>query len=133
MDKKRVKAVINIASALIIIAVVGLTACEKYSYDPPVYEPPDTTQPYDVVYYSADIAPLFPAYNCTGCHGGGINPDLRVSKSYEALTEGGYINMDSPQESTVIEKIDDPGHGGTWKTEDIWLLLDWIYQGARNN
>lgn len=133
MNKKRIKAIGNIALIFAFMGLIGLTACEKYSYDPPKYEPPDTSQPYDTVYYSSDIAPLFPAYDCTGCHGGGISPDLRVSESYEALTGGDYINMTSPQESILIEKIDDPGHGGTWSTEDKFLLLDWIYQGAADN
>lgn len=133
MNKKRIKAIINIAFAFLIIAIVGLTACEKYSYDPPVYVPPDTTQPYDPVSYSQQIAPLFPAYNCTGCHGGAISPDLRESESYEALTEGGYINVDSYKESIVVKKIEDPGHGGTWSTKDLWLLFDWIYIGAPDN
>ncbi|HCC71549.1 MAG TPA: hypothetical protein DEQ09_10425 [Bacteroidales bacterium] len=126
MNRKRIKAVINITFTLLIIGMVGFTACEKYSYDPPVYVPPDTTQPYDPVSYSQKIAPLFPAYNCTGCHGGGISPDLRESKSYEALTEGGYLNLDSYSESAVVVKIEDPGHGGTWSIEDLWLLFDWM-------
>ncbi|HDZ41383.1 MAG TPA: hypothetical protein ENH59_06870 [Bacteroidetes bacterium] len=131
--RSRRKAVINLAFLLIIMVMVGLTACEKYSYDPPVYVPPDTTQPYDPVSYSQQIAPLFPAYNCTGCHGGAIAPDLRESESYESLTEGGYINVDSYRESAVVIKIEDPGHGGTWKTKDLWLLFDWIYIGAPDN
>lgn len=133
MNRKIMMAISNTALAFIILAIAGLTACEQYSYDPPVYEPPDTTQPYDTVYYSTDIAPLFPAYNCTGCHGGGISPDLRESESYQALTEGDYINMDNPEESVLMIKIDDSGHGGTWNNDDRFLLLDWIYQGAQNN
>ncbi len=131
--RRRTKVVINIAFTVIITAIIGLTACEKYSYDPPVYVPPDITQPYDTVYYSTDVAPLFPAYNCTGCHGGAISPDLRESESYESLTEGDYTDFNNPLESIVIEKIEDPGHGGTWKTKDIHTLLDWIYQGAQDN
>ena len=123
----------NIAFSFIVLAIIGLTACEQYSYDPPVYEPPDTSQPYDTVYYARDVAPLFPAYGCTGCHGGGIKPDLRVNESYEALTSGGYINIDEPLQSIVIIKIDDEGHGGTWSFEDRSTLLDWIYTGADNN
>lgn len=133
MNRKILTAISNTALTLIVIAITGLTACEQYSYDPPVYEPPDTTEPYDTVYYSTDIAPLFPAYNCTGCHGGGIKPDLRESESYEELTEGNYINLDEPEESSLIIKIDDPGHGGTWSNDDRFLLLDWIHQGAQNN
>lgn len=133
MRRKKIKVVVNVLFTVGIMAIIGLTACEKYSYDPPVYVPPDTSQPYDTVYYSTDVAPLFPAYNCTGCHGGAISPDLRESKSYESLTEGGYLDLDSPLESTVVMKIDDTGHGGTWKTKDRTTLLDWIYQGAKDN
>lgn len=133
MDKMTIKAVINITFTLLIIAMVGVTACEKYSYQPPVYEPPDTTQPYDPVSFSQQVAPLFPKYNCTGCHGGAIAPDLRESEAYEELTQGGYINVNSYKESSVVIKIEDPGHGGTWTTNDLWLLFDWIYIGAPDN
>ncbi|MBS0011125.1 MAG: hypothetical protein KFF49_06930 [Bacteroidales bacterium] len=133
MSRKTMTAVSNIAFTCIIIAIAGLTACEKYSYDPPVYVPPDTSQPYDTVYYASDVAPLFPKYNCTGCHGGAIAPDLRVTKSYEELTEGAYIDLDKPLESSLIIKIDDPGHGGTFNNKDRTKLLDWIYQGAQDN
>ncbi len=133
MRIKEIKVVTGFLFTMLITAIIGFTACEKYNYDPPVYVPPDITQPYDTVYYGQDIAPLFPAYNCTDCHGGAISPNLKESESYESLTEGGYLNMESPVESTVIVKIDDPGHGGTWSTEDRTTLLDWIYQGAPDN
>ncbi|MDT8400082.1 MAG: hypothetical protein RQ743_00175 [Bacteroidales bacterium] len=133
MSRKTIKAVTNITLSCIIIAIIALTACEKYSYDPPVYIPPDTGQPYDTVYYATDVAPLFPKYNCTGCHGGAISPDLRESESYEELIDGGYINIDKPLESIVIIQIDDPGHGATFSNNDRTKLLDWIYQGAQDN
>ena len=133
MNRKIMMVISNTAPALIILAIAVLSSCEQYSYDPPVYTPPDSTQAYDTVYYSTDIAPLFPAYNCTACHGGAISPDLRESESYEELTEGNYIDLNEPEESVVIIKIDDSGHGGTFSTDDRFLLLDWIYQGAENN
>ena len=133
MKRKRIKTAINIVLIFSVIALTGLVSCEKYSYDPPVYTPPDTTQAYDPVSFSAQIAPLFVSYSCTDCHGGAIAPDLRASEAYESLTQGGYINTASYQESSVVEKIEDPSHGGTWGTDDLWLLFDWIYIGAPDN
>lgn len=130
MSKKRVAAFSNIFFTLFVLALIGLTACEKYSYDPPVYEPPEATE---VVYYGQQIAPLFEEYNCTGCHGGGISPDLRPANSFQELTGGGYINLENPEESSVVEKCVDYEHGEEWATEDVWLLLDWIYLGASDN
>ena len=31
------------------------------------------------------------------------------------------------ENSIVVLKIQDEGHGGTWNTKDLFTLLDWIY------
>jgi hypothetical protein len=116
---------------LFIAAIVGFTSCEKYIWDPPKFEPPDTTGGFDTVYYGTDVAPLFPKYNCTGCHPGFLAPDLTTANSFAALTTGGFVNLDNPANSLIITKIEDDHQGGM-SFEDISIILNWIYQGAKN-
>ena len=73
--------------ALIVIAAIGgLSSCEKYSWIPEVVNPTDS------VHFQAEIQPIFTA-NCISCHGAIKAPDLRDGNSYEALTEGGYVDL----------------------------------------
>ena len=120
---------ISLAVGLILTLLLSFTACEQYNWDPPKWDyaanEPGNPRP---VVYDDHIAPLFPKYDCTGCHGGVIPPDLRPANSYTSLTTGGYINGDDPEESRVVMKIEDAEHGGTWNTDDLFLLLDWIYE-----
>lgn len=120
----------NNTIGVLCVVILALTACENYNWDPPKYEFDPTA---DLVSYSDKVAPLFPEYNCTGCHGGVIPPDLRSDFSYQALTSGNYLNMTDAEESVIFIKTEDPEHGGTWSIEDLWIMLDWINQGALNN
>ena len=131
MDKSKMKIWRNIAVTAFIAAIVILSSCEKYVWEPEIYVPPDTTGGFDTIYYSAEIAPLFPAYGCTGCHPAIKDPDLSVDNSYESLTTGGYIDLVEPTESIIVVKIDEP-HMGGMSNDDLTLIIDWIYQGAEN-
>lgn len=129
----KLKILKNAGVVAAIIAVIAFSSCEKYVWDPPKFIPPDTTKPFDTVFYSTDVAPLFPSYNCTGCHSGGINPDLRVNNSYAALTNpaNSYVNVQDPLTSRLIVQIKEP-HGGGMSADDINTLLNWISQGAKD-
>ncbi|HUS87632.1 MAG TPA: hypothetical protein VMW76_10355 [Bacteroidales bacterium] len=129
----KIKILKNIVVTALIAAIIGFTSCEKYIWDPPRYEPPDTTGGFDTIFYSLELAPLFPQYNCTACHPGVHSPDLRVNNSYGSLTTGGYIDMDNPPQSKVVEKMEDSGHGETFSAAHVTLFIDWIYQGALDN
>lgn len=122
---------INITVGVILIVMFGMAACEQYNYDPPKYEF-DPAKP--DISYSETVAPLFVDYKCTDCHTG-TAPVLTAGESYQSLTatQGRYINLGDAEESLVVKKIEDPEHGGTWDTEDLWTLLDWINQGAKDN
>lgn len=131
MNPNKTNAFRNIALTLFVAAIVGFTSCEKYIWAPPVFEPPDTTGGFDTVYYGTDVAPLFPAYGCAGCHPGFVQPDLRVNNSYESLTTGGFVNLTDPPASKIITKID-ADHQGGMSFDDTSVILNWIYQGANN-
>jgi hypothetical protein len=131
MSRKESKKMRNIALTLVIVAIAGFTSCEQYIWDPPEYIPPDTTGGFDTIFFNTDIAPLFVNNNCTGCHkSGGTSPDLTAASAYDALVPD-YVNLDNPPNSEIYTKIDD-GHMGGMPFDDKKLILDWIYQGARN-
>lgn len=125
---------INIALLVILFALFGITACDQYNWDPPIWDynantNPERPRPID---YDDHVAPLFDKYNCTGCHKGSIPPDLSPEKSEDALTGGDYLNFADVEESIVAMKIMDAEHGGTWNTEDLFTLLDWIHFEGTN-
>ena len=134
----KIKILKNVAVTALIAAIIGFTSCEKYIWDPPRYEPPDTTGGFDTIFYSLELAPLFgasPNYNCVQCHGGMAAPDLRENNSYQALTAipGKYINRDNPPQSKVVQKMEDSGHGAQFSATHVKLFIDWIYQGVLDN
>jgi hypothetical protein len=131
MSKTRIKIFRNAAVTLLTVAVIGLTSCEKYIWDPPTYIPPDTTGGFDTIYFNTDVAPLFGDHNCTNCHkNGGQSPNLTPDNTYAALTNG-FINVDDPPSSEIITKIES-GHMGGMPFDDTKIILDWIYQGGEN-
>lgn len=115
---------------LIIFAIIAATAvlssCEKYQYNPPAVDPDN---PWSL---SIDIQPIFNA-NCTSCHGGAVQPDLREGNSFDALTRRGYVT--TPAESSRLYKIlvDDPSHSSRVTEAEKLKILYWIEQGAKNN
>lgn len=91
------------------------------------------------VTFSRDVIPVFEK-NCSisGCHNtNGISPDLSSDRAYNALANGGYIDIESPETSLVYEFTSgkrtpvmpvsgvDPTIAAT--------ILAWIQQGAQNN
>ncbi|MEZ4999745.1 MAG: hypothetical protein R2727_03410 [Bacteroidales bacterium] len=78
------------------------------------------------------MAPLFSVdHNCAGCHNsGGQPPDLTLANIYDELLDG-YVNTDNPTASIIITKIE-AGHMGGMPFDDKKIILDWIYQGAKN-
>lgn len=116
------------AGFIALLLLVGLWSCEYATIKPVVVEPPDE------VSYAADVAPIFVEAGCTGCHGGGINPNLTADKSWDSLVNGGYVDTANPTESEVVERINS-GHGtaGNINAEQKALILKWIEDGAQNN
>jgi len=109
---------------------IGFTmfSCEKYSYEPPELNP-DTP-----ISFSEDVQIIF-NNKCISCHGGGINPDLRINNSYNALNDGRYI-ADDPEsnaaQSLLYTKLAD-GHVADLSDIELQTILYWIQQGAEDN
>jgi hypothetical protein len=120
---------------LFIVVGIGFLSATSCTYDEVLPYKPD---PGVDVLFSADIIPIFEANcNSAGCHNGsGPSPDLRASVAYDALWNGGYINIETPEQSNLY----------LWMTEALGPMpplgsnatnnanvLQWIKQGAKNN
>jgi hypothetical protein len=112
--------------ALLLLA--GLWACEYENIIPIVVEVPDNVE------FSVDVAPIFADVSCTGCHGGGISPNLTQGEAWDALVSGGFVDTDNPVGSKLILMINE-GHrtSGDLSAEQKAYILKWITEGAKNN
>lgn len=117
--------------ASVIVASVLLFSCEKYIFDPPELDP-------DVdISFATEIAPIFAA-KCSGCHGGGINPDLRSANAFASLVTDAspatkYVNIESPESSLVYTKLSSGSHATIATDIEKQMILKWIQDGAQNN
>jgi len=114
-----------LAAIIVIAAIVGLSSCEKYTYMPEVVNPTDS------VHFQAEIQPIFSS-NCISCHGAIKAPDLRDGHSYNALTQGGYVNLPG-ETSKLYSKMTGAEHTPRSTDVDKQKVLIWINQGAHNN
>lgn len=110
---------------LLIMSVAGFYSCEKYGFTPPAVDP-DTTW-----HLQTDIQPIFNA-NCVSCHGGSLSPDLRVDRSFQSLTKGGYVTLPA-ESSKLYSKMSDGSHLSRSTETERLKVLYWITQGAQNN
>lgn len=102
----------------------------------------DLTQDVEItedVSFAGDVIPILEK-NCSisGCHNSnGVSPDLSSDKAFNALANGGYIDVANPESSLIYEFVSgkrtpvmpvsgvDPTIAAT--------ILAWIKQGAQNN
>lgn len=120
---------------MVIFAIAFITGCYK-----------DKTVLFDTgeeitrpVSFARDITPIFNnSCNTSGCHNtGGKTPDLSSTNAYTSLTNGGYINTGTPQNSDLLlwmtGKKGTPMPPAGVNKEYNALILAWIKQGAQNN
>jgi len=126
MNQKVSKVKLSLAVVVLLMAVAGFTSCEKYTYTPPAVDPNYAWSLKD------DIQPIFSS-KCISCHGGGLSPDLRSDKSWNALTKGGYVNLPAETSRLYVQISANSSH--IPKTSDVekQKILYWITQGAKNN
>jgi hypothetical protein len=112
---------------LVLLGAFLLHACEYEKVQP---EPVTET-----VSYSQDIQPIFNS-SCalSGCHAGNVSPNLTEGQSYDALMNGGFVNLDAPNQSKIYTEMA-PGGGMSAYTNAnaANTVLAWIQQGAPNN
>jgi hypothetical protein len=91
------------------------------------------------VSFASDIIPIFnSSCNMSGCHSsGGHSPNLIAANAYSSLTNGNYIDLDTPENSPIYlwmtGKKSTPMPVGGMNTTYNSLVLAWIKQGAKNN
>lgn len=105
--------------------IIGLSSCEKYSYNLPKLSLTDT------IHFATDIQPIFNA-DCIECHGAIRSPDLREGKSYDALTKGGFITQPG-ETSKLYLQMNKSDHLARSTDVEKQKVLVWINQGALNN
>lgn len=115
--------------ALILLMIMFFSSCEKYRVIMPEVDPDATWS------LQNDIQPIFND-NCTKCHGGAYDPDLRTGKSFQKLTDGEFVNTADPESSTLYIIIEGSVHLARtpdMTENDRLKILYWITQGALNN
>ena len=96
-------------------------------------EPLDISSLPDEVSLTEHIIPVF-AEKCIKCHNGTTPPNLTVDNAYIDLTAGGYINLDTPEDSRLYEAINTGGNMQQYASDlDRALIFKWISQGAYEN
>ncbi len=126
MSLKRKKLCNFIYAVILPASIAVLSSCEKYQYTPPVID--QNT----ILFFATDIQPIFTT-NCSGCHGGSQQPDLRAGKSYASLTGGSYLNTNAAESSLLYVKMTSGSHISRSTDTDKLKVLTWIKQGAKNN
>lgn len=124
------KIIIMMASVLLVSVLSG---CYKDIISPGQ----DPNGPPQQVSFSGDLVPLFLA-NCasSGCHDGAAhNPALTADKAYDAIVNGGFINLVVPANSILYGEVKSGSMppSGALKASDMQKILDWIRNGAPNN
>jgi hypothetical protein len=129
----------KIAIVILVIAspVIALQSCYKVATVIPATDV-EVTGP---VSFAKDIIPVLHAKcSISGCHAsGGHIPNLVDDKAFASLSNGGYLNMGSPENSSLYlwltgKKGTIMPPGGPNNPSNInQLVLAWIKQGAQNN
>lgn len=85
-----------------------------------------------------DLMPIFTS-NCnnSGCHDATPThaPSLVQANVYNALVNGGYVNLLDPQSSLLYQEIEagNMPPSGNLNENDKKIILGWIADGAKNN
>ena len=89
--------------------------------------------PEDEISFAESILPIIEDYNCAGCHGGGLAPDLRSENAYNSLLNG-YVVPDDAGASVLFQRMPGKNHPGppppALTAEEQDLIEAWINRGA---
>lgn len=127
---------IAILSGFFAIAMFAITGCSKTSTI--VVNPGSSIT--ETMSFEKDITPIF-TNSCaiSGCHVSGAKaPDLSAANAFKALTEGGYIKANDPDNSVLMMWLTGkkspvmPIGKGPDETINAKVYA-WIKQGAKNN
>jgi hypothetical protein len=131
MDQKRLNISLLSAIGMLLAASTLFFSCESYVFDPPVIDPDEE------ISFTEEIIPIFTA-KCIGCHGGGINPDLRAANAFESLVTDAnpttkYVDTANPAGSLIYTKLLSGSHATIPTDIEKQMILKWVQDGALNN
>ncbi len=107
-----------------------ITACNYDFVVEPELPPID---PDVEISFKDEIAPIFDAARCLGCHGGNISPNLTAAAAYNSIVPA-LVNTGNPEESRIYtHALPSTNHPQKYSAAQAALLLAWIEQGAKNN
>jgi|SRR5436190_4462602 len=123
----------TIISLISVLLITGLSGCYKDIISPGQ----DPNGPPQQVSFSGDLIPIFTA-NCalSGCHDGSSHdPALTSDLAYDAIVQGGFIDVAVPTNSILYGEVKSGSMPptGALKASDVQKILDWIRNGAPNN
>jgi hypothetical protein len=125
MNQKAKMIRVSLTLMVMLVVIIALSSCEKYTFTPPKLNPNDT------VHFQTEIQPIFNGI-CINCHAGALAPDLRDGKSWSSLTTGGFVNP--PAETSILyTHINTASHIARTTDLEKQKIYVWIEQGAKNN
>lgn len=124
---------INLGLFLIVAIGFSIAGCYKDVILPNAAVDPDG--PPQAVSYKTDLEPIFVSQCAkSGCHVAGIKkPNLTSPNSYQAIVNGGYVNLIVPKESLLYKEINGGMKEYIPSASDRQKVYDWIRNGAPNN
>lgn len=90
------------------------------------------------VSFATDIEPLFSqgGKDCTQCHNGSTDPDLRAGNAYDAIVPD-YVVPGDAEASEFYQNLPGRGHpfdvGFSYNADELALIKAWIDRGAEDN
>ena len=115
-----------------------LLLCFSCYYDELVEEEIPEIPEEQEISFETDIEPLFSqgGRDCTQCHNGATDPDLRVGNAYNAIVPE-YVVPGDAEASEFYQNLPGVGHpfdvGFVLNSDEIALVKTWIDRGAENN
>lgn len=131
-----IKKIIRISAILWVVLL--MVSCGK---DTTLTIEPQHVAVANTVYFSKDLVPIL-TKSCAvgGCHAsGGLKPDLSSDNAYNALINGKYIDLKTPANSIIYERLigklspSMPMGQSNNPSNLNNLMLAWIKQGAKKN
>ena len=83
------------------------------------------------VTFSQDVLPIFT--KCTGCHSGGLAPNLTPANAFSAIVPA-FVSLSNPAQSAIYTIPAPSGnHPVKYTPGEAAIILAWIEQGTQNN
>ena len=124
-----------ISKAAVVVLLLSLSSCY---YDEEVVIPEVVIDPDVVISFATDIEPLFSqaGKDCTVCHNGGTDPDLREGNAFNAIVPD-YVQAGDADNSELFLNAPGNNHpldvGFVLSADELALIKAWINNGAENN